>query len=198
MATITDSTLDSPSLFLNNRQSAGRSGLISEFFRKTERLAAPVMPNGDVYFPEDQESSAEISSGQEQTKANTTEGPSATKAATRSKTTVQSLERFSVIQKWEGKVLEVEDDMFLAELTTIKGEEDQLVAEIYLEEVDESDLPLLEPGAIFYWSIGYYKRPSGTIRASLIRFRRLPPWNQRQLQKAREEAVKLQSLFDDA
>jgi hypothetical protein len=171
----------------------------SEFFKKTERLAAPVMPNGYVCCPkEDQESLAEFSSGQEQTKANTAEGPSATKAATRSEAAVQSPERFSVIQKWEGKVLEVEDDMFLAELTAIKGEEDQLVAEIYLEEVDESDLPLLKPGAIFYWSIGYYKRPSGTIRASLIRFRRLLPCNQRQLQKAREEAAKLQSLFDDA
>lgn len=104
--------------------------------------------------------------------------------------------RFSVIQKWEGTVIEIANDTFIAELKTIVGGEDDLVAEIIKEEVDKDDLALMKPGAVFYWSIGYLKQPSGTMRVSLIRFRRLPIWRKRQLQKAITEATKLKALLD--
>ncbi|VAW30993.1 hypothetical protein MNBD_CHLOROFLEXI01-5068 [hydrothermal vent metagenome] len=104
--------------------------------------------------------------------------------------------RFSVIQKWEGTVIEVADDTLIAELKTIVGGEDDLIAEIIKEEVDTDDLALMKPGAVFYWSIGYLKQPSGTMRVSLIRFRRLPIWRKRQLQKAITEATKLKALLD--
>lgn len=104
--------------------------------------------------------------------------------------------RFRVIQKWEGTVIEVADDIFVAELKTIVGGEDDLIAEIMMEEVDKDDLALVKPGAVFYWNIGYLKQPSGTMRISLIRFRRLPLWRKRQLQKAKIEATKLKALLD--
>jgi hypothetical protein len=112
----------------------------------------------------------------------------------------QPLEYFNVLQKWEGGVVEVTGDTFWARLTPIVSQDpepDQL-AEIYLEQVDEEDLNSVEPGAVFYWSIGYYVKSSGTkMGASLIRFRRLPVWTKHELEAAEREARQLLELFDD-
>ena len=92
-------------------------------------------------------------------------------------------------------MIEVGPDTFLARLTRIVGEGPDQEAEIYLNEVEEEDHALIEPGAVFYWSIGYLDRPSGRIRASVVRFRRLPAWTRRQLEAARAEAAKLRDLL---
>lgn len=103
---------------------------------------------------------------------------------------------FNVIQKWEGKVLEVGEETFTAELIPLKGEEGELIAEIYIDEqIDEDDLSLLRPGSIFYWTIGYKKDPY-TMTISLIRFRRIPPITKGQLLKANIQASKLKAFFD--
>lgn len=107
-------------------------------------------------------------------------------------------EQFDVQQKWEGYVLDVGEDTFSARLVRIIGEGPDLAAEIDLEEVDPQDRALLQPGATFYWSIGFLKKPSGHYRASLIRFRRLPPLTKPELEAAREKAAQLMTLFDDA
>lgn len=106
-------------------------------------------------------------------------------------------EAFNTLQKWEGYVIELRTDTFLARLTPIKGEGPDQDVEIYLSEVDAADCALIQPGAIFYWSIGYLDRPSGRIRASLIRFRRLPVWSQPDLEAAKAEAEKLRELLHD-
>lgn len=102
---------------------------------------------------------------------------------------------FRVLQKWEGHVLEVDNEVFLARLIPISGQEDVQEAEIYLTEVTEEDRDFLEPGAVFYWSIGYLVRPSGTLRASVIRFRRLPAWTEDDLRKAEHDAHRWGDLF---
>ena len=110
----------------------------------------------------------------------------------------QAREYFHVKQKWEGYVIEVAQDTFRARLVPIIGEGSDLEAEIYLEDVELPDRTLVEPGAVFYWSIGYIVKPSGNrCRASLIRFRRLPPWAKEKLEAARAEAEKLMSLLDE-
>jgi hypothetical protein len=83
-------------------------------------------------------------------------------------------EYFKVNQKWEGYVTWVGHDSFGARLVPIIGEGPEQEADIYLEEVDEEDRHLVEPGAIFYWSIGYYQANHGRMGASIIRYRRLP------------------------
>jgi len=105
-------------------------------------------------------------------------------------------EFFRAIQKWEGFVLDVGSDTFRARLVSIVGEGPDQEAEIYLEEVDPDDRPLLQPGAVFYWTIGYLDRPSGRLRAAILRFRRLPAWSETELNAARNEAKKLASLFE--
>jgi hypothetical protein len=104
-------------------------------------------------------------------------------------------EFFKALQKWEGYVLDVTEDSFRARLVTIEGEGPTQEVEIPLEELVQEDRKLVEPGAVFYWSIGYLDRPSGRLRTSLIRFRRLPAWSSRELEKARTEAEKLGALL---
>ncbi len=105
-------------------------------------------------------------------------------------------EHFRALQKWEGHVLEVEQGTFRARLVPIVGEGVDQVAEIHLNEVEEEDQALIEPGAVFYWSIGYLDRPSGRYRASVIRFRRLPAWTKCEIDSADAEVAKLRALLD--
>jgi hypothetical protein len=105
-------------------------------------------------------------------------------------------EHFRTLQKWEGYVIEVRQDTFLARLVPIIGEGPDQDAEIYLEEIQQDDHALIEPGAVFYWSIGYLDGPSGRSRTSVIRFRRLPTWTKRELENASAKAAKLKDLFD--
>lgn len=105
-------------------------------------------------------------------------------------------EFFRAIQKWEGHVIETGGDIFLARLVPIIGEGREQEAEIYTEEVAQDDRALIAPGAVFYWSIGYLDRPSGRLRASILRFRRLPVWTKRELQSAEAGATRLKSLLN--
>ena len=107
-------------------------------------------------------------------------------------------EYFHARQKWVGYVAEIGQETFLATLVPIVGEGSDLEAEIYLEDVEPSDRDLVEPGAVFYWSIGYLIKPSGNrCRASQIRFRRLPPWANDKLEAAHAKAQELMSFLDE-
>ncbi len=102
------------------------------------------------------------------------------------------LERFIVLQSWEGCVLSVGSDSFVARLVDPKHIRPDEEAEFDLGELTEDDRSLLESGAIFYWSIGYYDNSSGQrMRASEIRFRRLPTWTREELEEAKEHAGRL-------
>ena len=108
----------------------------------------------------------------------------------------EAKEFFQAIQKWEGYVIDVDQDVFRARIAPIKGEGPEQEAEIYIEEVTEDDRALIEPGAVFYWSIGYLDRPSGRLRASILRFRRLPAWSKRELENADAGAARLRGLLN--
>lgn len=105
-------------------------------------------------------------------------------------------EHFKTLQKWEGVVIEVGQDTFLAKLVPIMGEGSEQEAEIYIDQVEKEDRVLIEPGAVFYWTIGYLNKPSGTLGTSIIRFRRLPTWSKRELEAADAKANELRELFD--
>ena len=92
-------------------------------------------------------------------------------------------------ERWEGVVLRVESDVFRARLVDLDRQTPDEEAEVYLSEVSDDDRVLVEPGAVFYWSIGYYTDRTGQrMRRSLVRFRRLPAWTKRELDDARCEA----------
>lgn len=103
---------------------------------------------------------------------------------------------FISLQKWEGIVLEVKKGYFLARLIDLTHEGPDEEAELPMEEVTEQDKALVKPGAIFYWNIGYLDMRSGQrIRASVIRFRRLPKWSREEIEAAKREAAHLQETL---
>lgn len=92
--------------------------------------------------------------------------------------------RFDALQKWEGRVLDIADSTFTAIVVDgmVSGVEEEV--EFDLEEVTPGDLDLVVPGAVFYWSIGYRTEPSGErSRSSVLVFRRLPVWSEKDLQR---------------
>lgn len=100
-----------------------------------------------------------------------------------------NLSTFKVLQKWEGIVEEIDEDYFSARVTDRTDETEDEYVEFDLEEIDPEDKDLLQKGAIFYWSIGYYTSQIGQrFRASEIRFRRLPAWSRKDLEEARNKA----------
>lgn len=101
------------------------------------------------------------------------------------------LNDFVAIQKWEGYVLSVKDSSFIARLIDLKNNQIDEEAEFLLSEVSEDDKKLMVNGAVFYWSVGYYNISGQKMRSSVIRFRRLPQWNNRELQDLRNQAQQI-------
>jgi hypothetical protein len=103
------------------------------------------------------------------------------------------LESVRVLQQWEGVVTEVADDSFFADLQDLNDSAEPIeVVELPFEEVPKDDRPLLQEGAVFYWSIGYETTAGGTLRRmSEIRLRRTPRWTKRAHRQAEQRAEEL-------
>jgi hypothetical protein len=104
----------------------------------------------------------------------------------------QRQDLFISLQAWEGVVLEVMSDSFMARLVDLTNRGADEEAELPMNEISDDDKTLVRPGAIFYWDIGYHTNYSGQrMRSSLIRFRRLPAWTQREIEAAKREADRI-------
>lgn len=98
-------------------------------------------------------------------------------------------EYFQSLQKWEGYVIEVFNDHFSARICDLTNNNDDEYVELTLNELLKEDLDLLIPGAVFYWNIGYRDDKYGTRhRDSIIRFRRLPAFGNKEIEDAKNEA----------
>lgn len=91
---------------------------------------------------------------------------------------------FSALQKWEGYVIERQDDRFLARITDLSDQHEDEEIEVLFTEISEDDRPLVRPGAVFYWHIGYETEKGTVKRSSIFRFRRLPRWTKNDIEKA--------------
>jgi hypothetical protein len=105
---------------------------------------------------------------------------------------------FAPIEEWEGTVLSVEPDSFIARLVNKSGsqvpEEEGQFTMAQLSSTE--DRGLVAPGSIFYFSIGYEESPSGQRRTSaFLRFRRLPAWTSAELKVIEAEADRLAEVF---
>lgn len=110
---------------------------------------------------------------------------------------IKAHEKFISLQKYEGTVIEVNNNIFLARLVDMTSNLEDEEAEFEIEEADPDDHDLIKKGAQFYWNIGYVDRSWGQRwRASLIRFRRLPVWQKNQIEAAEKDAEKLIETLD--
>jgi|SRR6516165_3758052 hypothetical protein len=105
----------------------------------------------------------------------------------------QSIATFSPMQEWEGYVTEVKDETFTAHLVDITAKrriaEEKI--EISISDLSDQDKDLLREGALFRWSIGYYKQHGTKMKSSRIVFRRLPAWTKSDFMKAEQKAKEL-------
>ena len=108
------------------------------------------------------------------------------------------LATFHALQEWEGHVLEVDQDDFIAALVdlTAGSSHEEEEATIPFTEIAENDAASLRVGAIFRWVIGYERSRSGAKkRVSQIVFRDLPRITERDLQQGREWARETRRAF---
>jgi len=102
------------------------------------------------------------------------------------------LDDFFSKQKYEGVVLDVRGETFIARLRNLTEDLPDEEAEFIVEDLSKDDLPLLRDGAIFYWNMGYRDLVGGQrIACHMINFRRLPAWTSREIAKAGEKAGSL-------
>jgi hypothetical protein len=106
--------------------------------------------------------------------------------------------RIDVLQQFEGVVTEVQSDEFQAQLSDLtdpnKPEE---FLYLPIREISPPDRPLLVPGCIFYWILGYETREGGQItRVSEIRIRRSPPWSRRKVEAIKAKARETFNLLN--
>ncbi len=98
-------------------------------------------------------------------------------------------EKYRLLQQWEGVILEVHEDSFISQLRDKSGNAPDEEAEIDFDEISERDMYLIKPGAFFYWNIGYHESKSGQrTRSSLIIFRRVPAWSEKEIERARKRS----------
>lgn len=103
---------------------------------------------------------------------------------------------YILLQKWQGVVKNVGEESFLAELRDLTSERPEEEAEFPIDEIPNPDRELIAVGAVFYWCIGYLDTLNGQrIRASEIRFRRVPAWTKKEIERARSQAIKLRDAI---
>jgi hypothetical protein len=108
---------------------------------------------------------------------------------------------FTLLQQWEGVVSsEPKNENFVAvlrDLTDRSRPEEQ--ATFAVDQVSPVDRSLIVPGGVFYWSIGYEDTLAGQRKTeSILRFRRLPAWSRRDLERIKRRVQRFQYLFEGA
>ncbi len=97
------------------------------------------------------------------------------------------------LQEWEGYVVEIGEDEFVARLVDLTAGRsfETEEATIPMEEISEDDAGKLREGDIFRWVIGYERSPSGTKRVSQIVFRDLPRMTAADFEEGRKWAERI-------
>ena len=105
---------------------------------------------------------------------------------------------FVAVQEWEGYVIEIKQDDFVARLLDITGKakREEEEATISFEEIADTDRDTMQLGSIFRWVIGYEHTSGGIKRnVSQIVFRDLPVVTQTDWDDAYEWALETRRLL---
>ena len=98
---------------------------------------------------------------------------------------------------WSGVVISANDQDLTVRVEDLLNRDnpDELIV-LSRDEIDDKDQCLVKPGALFYWNIGYrqgFKCPKE--RFSIIRFRRLPKWTDKEIKDAENLAEEYADFF---
>ena len=100
-------------------------------------------------------------------------------------------ERFTLLQKWDGVVLDADAETFTGRLFDSDGQLPPQQATFSRSELSPEEERQIVVGASFVWTIGYRHLGATRHRDSTIYFRRLPSWSAVELKSARERAEKV-------
>lgn len=103
---------------------------------------------------------------------------------------------FLPIERWEGYVSAIGEESFQAQLLSLTQGGPEEFAEFELVDISPGDRELLVEGAVFYWSVGYHiSETRQRMKASVVKFRRLPAWQERDMNELRDRARVLAEQF---
>jgi hypothetical protein len=104
-------------------------------------------------------------------------------------------------QEYNGRVLSIEGDKFIAELVNIVDNTDTLRAEFNNSDIDKGDMYLLKEGALFIWIIGKEECNGTQKKISQLIFRRASSWTKRDIERieknAKNRAFAIRALFTE-
>jgi hypothetical protein len=98
---------------------------------------------------------------------------------------------FVTRQKWQGYVVEADDETFSAVIYDMTNTTDMGPEQVVLpkEEVSTFMQGLIKPGSIFFWDIGFRTDPVGQrSKQSILSFPMIPVWDRRDIRGAKERA----------
>lgn len=103
-----------------------------------------------------------------------------------------------LLQQWECVITNVEGDCVECEMHDLRNTRQPVeLAEVYIDEFSDFDKPLLQEGAVFYWSVGHSTSTSGQLqRYSELRVRRMPRLSKAQKKEIAQEAEHLHELLN--
>lgn len=102
-------------------------------------------------------------------------------------------------QLFEGTVTEVTKDGFVAVLrdkTNPANPKEHGSFTFETTEISPEDIDLVRPGSSFYWVIGSQTTPVNERQnVSVLRFRRLPIWTRKALERANDQVRRFEEMF---
>lgn len=98
---------------------------------------------------------------------------------------------YVLLQKWEGFVLKADANSFTVRLFDSAGQRKSHQALFARTELSDDSQDLIEEGALLVWLIGLRQIGVRRRRESEIYVRRLPTWEEAEIQAARERAEEL-------
>ena len=116
-----------------------------------------------------------------------------------SRSTPEPKASLHVLQEWEGYVVEMRGDEFVARLVDLTAgstheEEEAIIPKAV---IFENDVATVVVGSIFRWVIGYERSPAGTKkRVSRIVFRDQPRMTERDFREGRRWARETMRAFN--
>jgi hypothetical protein len=99
------------------------------------------------------------------------------------------------LQKWEGRVLQVSDDVFTAELEPLQQSGPTIVAEFEIGLIDVDNEETLSPGDVFYLTVRTVWHRGFPTRTSALRLRRLGHWSEAELREVGSRAKRRLEAF---
>lgn len=103
---------------------------------------------------------------------------------------------FKAVQKWFGEVQEIDDNIVIGRMENLfESGEDELL-EIGLDEISPDDREFIQPGALFYFYIGYFTRKGQRVNQLVFKLKRRPQLGVKDIDSIADKAQDLFGTMD--